>query len=416
MFGIQVLRSFNPIGQGTFVTEHFIPINKQEGTMVFDAGVARFAKGGKRWAQNLVRMTLKRANPIYAIFVSHLDYDHISLVPYILRNYRVNYLIVPRFSCEQVASSLFYFLWQREREGSVFIQAVYSEYFGNNDGNIERPTIIHVDPIGPEDRVEIVRADLPPLTEPPPGARVYRVRSGSRIDIWEWATDCAWVVIPFVRENHKSTAVAFWRDLVQEYYSCLNRSEPRPFFCGESNAYEKLRKFIACALDSDAHKRRKLKDIYRKHWGDTNRDSMVVASFAMGSCYNQLYSMYLYDPLFLCMNYSGEIDPYRFLSSPGALYTGDSNAGELPLEVISKYNQIQESVGSVQVPHHGSARNWDSRFAAANAEKFFFAGYGAGNIYGHPSPLVVREIIWHEGIPYFYSESNPPAVQHFVLY
>jgi len=421
---IHVLRSFNPIGQGAFVTEHFIPFipfNTEEGTIVFDAGVARSAKGGKRRAQNLVHMTLRRTNAIYAVFVSHLDYDHISLIPYILKNYEVNYLIVPRFSCEQVASFLLYFLWQGAREGSNFIRIAYPEHFGNSAENIERPAIIYVDPIGPEGRVEIAPADLPPLDEPPSGARMYRVRSGSQIDVWRWTTDCVWVVVPFVRENHKSTALAFWNDLVREYYPCLNNSTVQPFFCGESNAYEKLREFIKCALDKDAQKKhksekRKLKTIYQKHWGDTNKDSMVVASFAMSGCHERLYSKYFCDSLFLCTDCYWAIDVHRFLSLPGALYTGDSNAGELPLEVIRQYDLIRKSVGSVQVPHHGSAGNWDSRFAEANIGRFFFAGYGAGNIYGHPSPLVVREIIRYEGIPCFYSENHPPAVQHFVFY
>ena len=382
--------------------------------MIFDAGVARFAKGGKKRAENLVRATLSKIDPIYAIFVSHLDYDHVSLVPYILKNYKVYHLVVPRFSCEQVASYLLYFFTQGAMEGSDFIRIAYPGHFGDGPENIERPTIIYVNPIDSEDRREIVPADLLPLAERPAGARVYEVRSGNQIDIWRRATDCAWAAVPFVQENRKSTALAFWNDLVQEYYPCLNNAETRPFFCGEHNAYEKLREFIKCALDLDTHK--KLKDIYRKHWGNINKDSMVVASFPMRRCQERFNAMHLLAQLSLCPDYCWTINMHRLFSSPGALYTGDGNAGGLPLQIMRKYDLIRRSVSSIQVPHHGSVHSWDPEFAAANEGKFFFAGYGAGNIYGHPSPLVAREIIRHKGIPYFYSENHPPVVQRFMLY
>ena len=159
-----------------------------------------------------------------------------------------------------------------------------------------------------------------------------------------------------------------------------------------------------------------MKDVYRDHWGNINKDSMVVASFPIGRCQEHFNVMHVLAQLSPCPDYCRVINAHRLFPSPGALYTGDGNAGGLPLQVTRKYDLIRRSVGSIQVPHHGSAHSWDSEFAAVNEGKLFFAGYGAGNIYGHPSPLVAREIIKHEGIPYFYSENHPPAVQRFMLY
>lgn len=413
----QVLRSFNPIGQGTFVTEHFRHPDIWGGAMVFDAGIARSAKGGKRRAENLVRATLSEKDPVFAIFVSHLDYDHVSLVPYVLSMQKVHYLVVPRFSCEQVGSYLLNFLQQGIVEGISFIRVAYPEYFGGDFENIERPVVIYVDPSGPEDgnRAEIVREDLPLLSEAPRGKTTpVRVRSGSQLNVWGRVSDCAWVVTPFVRENRRSTAIAFWEELAEEYASCIGQSEIQPFFCGERRAYVKLRNFINCALAVDAHKKRKLKDIYKKHWGNVNADSMVIASYAIGRCGQEadcFCAPFLYSRNRWCPMLS-PLHPY----AAGALYTGDGRAGELPLEVMRRFDPIRESVDSLQVPHHGSASSWDSRFAVENKGKFFFAGYGSYNIYGHPSPLVVREIIQHGGLPYFYNESYPPAVQRFSFY
>ena len=65
-------RIFHPIGQGAFYTEKHNNLN-----IVFDCGYWRKSKK----ASKLVSQYFKKTDIIKILFISHFDFDHVSLIP-----------------------------------------------------------------------------------------------------------------------------------------------------------------------------------------------------------------------------------------------------------------------------------------------------------------------------------------------
>ena len=229
---------------------------------------------------------------------------------------------------------------------------------------------------------------------------------------------CRWTLRTYFLENHRSTARDFWQDLSAEFPECAPDEIEQ--LCQGADAYERLQSFTRCAMIKN---RGLLRKIYRKHWGNLNRDSMIAASFPDPNCdwrfqgftpphrlrpfrHWPYWDFYLYDDFHLYDLYD------RLYKRPGALYTGDSNAWELPLKIINE-NDVQ-TLGAIQVPHHGSIHSWDSRLANSSAP-FYFAGYGVTNSYGHPAPYVIRDLVLRRKFPYFYDEFSPSLAQVYGL-
>lgn len=73
----------------------------------------------------------------------------------------------------------------------------------------------------------------------------------------------------------------------------------------------------------------------------------------------------------------------------GCVYTGD---GHLKF-VKDIYKDYLPYVETIQLPHHGSYKNYDFSFLSYLKERYvLFASYGMKNTYGHPSKRVISDI------------------------
>lgn len=432
-----VVRSFNPIGQGSFVTEHFYQDGIEQASVVFDAGFLKTAtKGGERRARRLIQSTLTKGVPISAIFVSHLDEDHVGLVPYILSEYRdqVKNVVLPRFSQETVFTYLFWYTVQgmapikgKKRWSSDLAQLITEvarklRYVsGEEDVLLDQRR-------GPN--WHLIR---PHLGERPPP---FQEEIADAIDLGQEGSDraadrpsggvfhlvgrsCRWYFVPYHREvkDDKRKAKQFWKWIIKNFRKCFQRGSyhpDEPFFSGDPDALVKLRWLSECVLRQES-KYHQLAKIYNATWGDRNRDSMVVTSFPSRDCDIDPYLISPIGSVSFCVNaylYEYGSAPFMPAFKPGAIYTGDSNAAELPLEILMGSPYVSYNIGSVQVPHHGSANSWDKQLVSANAI-LYFASYGSANIYGHPAPKVIRDITYGLKIPLFYNEYSLPYLQVF---
>lgn len=116
--------------------------------------------------------------------------------------------------------------------------------------------------------------------------------------------------------------------------------------------------------------------------------------------------------------YSGpyDINQYRRLSS--CLYTGDVNLNKR--NILNELNIIPpkhiNNIGLIQVPHHGSLESYnpDILYKINNDCRRFFLSYGIYNTYGHPSSLIIEDMILNhkliicvdECIPFILSYTN----------
>jgi beta-lactamase superfamily II metal-dependent hydrolase len=87
--------------------------------------------------------------------------------------------------------------------------------------------------------------------------------------------------------------------------------------------------------------------------------------------------------------------PSKEIENSGCLYTGDVNLKQPDIikDLKSKLSTFYECIGTLQVPHHGSFRNFDNSVLNESNIKCAVVSYGHHNCYGHPSNDVIDAII-----------------------
>ena len=81
-----MIRSFLPAGQGNFAVEKF----ENGESVVFDCGATNISI-----ARQLINNTFQKKENILAVFISHLDIDHINGLEYLLQHCAVKEIYIP---------------------------------------------------------------------------------------------------------------------------------------------------------------------------------------------------------------------------------------------------------------------------------------------------------------------------------
>lgn len=93
---------------------------------------------------------------------------------------------------------------------------------------------------------------------------------------------------------------------------------------------------------------------------------------------------------------------YPFLEDRVAcLYTGDSNLNVLDLR--KKYRKYWDLIGTIQIPHHGSLRSFNTKILT-DKEYICPISVGKNSQYGHPSQKVISDILYHGSYPILVTE------------
>ena len=75
---MEVIRTFHPVGQGAFYSERHICDDK-EYNIVYDCGT-EWRNRGKSFIKNIVKQYYNKNETIDILFISHFDYDHVSMI------------------------------------------------------------------------------------------------------------------------------------------------------------------------------------------------------------------------------------------------------------------------------------------------------------------------------------------------
>lgn len=177
-------------------------------------------------------------------------------------------------------------------------------------------------------------------------------------------------------------------------------------------------------------KKRELKEIYYAI-GSPNEYSMAVYS---GPNYKHLKQKFTYTN---CCSYSCRICSiydcilyrhYDDIFKAGCLYLGDINLNNQidPLKIIYKNLglDIQNEIGTIQVPHHGSRKNFNSNLLCKYifpkewvkrdpGSIIYIISVGEHNPYGHPSAKVMEEIIRSKNILKLVTDNTATAFIEF---
>lgn len=138
---MKVVRTFHPVGQGAFYSERFFFHNgnqlESKHNIVFDCGVLRWPK----WIMyHVVKTAFTDKDEIDHLFISHLDYDHLSLVNTLLKSVKcVRDIVLPLVSEEYLILAMTYYQTDYYYDNDMV--AFFSEVINRKDNRHEKLTV-----------------------------------------------------------------------------------------------------------------------------------------------------------------------------------------------------------------------------------------------------------------------------------
>lgn len=336
-------RTFYPIGQGAFYTE------KHEGgiNIVYDCG--------SKSAKNKVDVKIKNAfqrEVIDILFISHYDEDHVNKIHLLLESNTIKNVILPLLETpDKILLYNFYV--------SLGFHQVASLLNDPNDFFDDDTNVFFISPSG-DDKVEdsfITLKELDNRTEPVLDNKI-------RIIINEF-----WEYIPY---NHSY----FERN--QEFIDLLDKYNIDIDSLKEDVNYGLKNKNI-------------IRKIYKEVSGNINENSLVVYS---GPTVN-VQSNFVLAPFY--PHYW-----HHVLEKVSCIFTGDSNFNIINVKDV--FSNKWDLVGTVQVPHHGSKKDFNENFLLGS-RIICPISFGTENTFGHPNIKAIETIINNGCIPKLITEN-----------
>ncbi|MEQ1732892.1 MAG: MBL fold metallo-hydrolase, partial [Bacteroidia bacterium] len=403
MIRIDAKFSFYKAGQGSFYGGRILhqEINKVF-TIVYDCGTNTFITGNSKSLNN--EITYFKHHPHYfphndeieLLFISHLDYDHVSGLKRLLKEFKVKNIILPYI----------------EKQYRQFFLVSFSE---NNDPNND---------LSLDDYTSFIESPNTFIQNNSTDTQIYFVKSSSETTYQNYD------------ENQLDLNNAYARGTQPNVNPEELNSEPNvsvyennlQFFIRKdwefttyaksvsAEAIKKLHTSLQKILKKKSNYNLSLEDLknivttkrieahkcYTKCIGEINSHGLVLLHGPIG--FKRLHGITSSN----CeLNHCNHCDEYRFDNKNrmlGTLLLGDvsinpkNNPIDLPVAFIKKLDNVHV----VQVPHHGSSKNWDfTKFNAlkigANINRWenrilTVCNFGYGNKYGHPSHEVINNL------------------------
>ena len=357
-----IQRFFHPVGQGAFYSER----HEYQGStlnIVYDCGT-EYMNRRKKGIRGVVTQSFSDQDVIHILFISHFDYDHISLIE--LLKDTVNRI-------ERVVIPLLY------KEETIFLANVYralgearlAELVSDPEKFFGEGT--HVIQVQPSTDVQTGERDTIKLSKNDPA----KILSGSPLILDNYDD---WVFVPY-NHLHKKRGADFRAKLQAVGIDVGELEDP---------------KYV---LDKD--RCQKIKGCYKKIDGGINQNSMFLYS---GPSVGKGVSMYFWGGgIRWDHNYhwSCFYDHYFNSDRVACLYTGDGDLNKVNASAV--YKKYWESIGTIQIPHHGSLPSFKHDILEA---KYLLCpiSVGKNNSYGHPSQSVISQILFYRCCPILVTE------------
>ena len=371
-----IQRIFHPVGQGAFYSERH-----ENHNIVYDCGSMSVSKGKK-----VVSQSFSKEDVIDILFISHFDYDHISLIEDLKTTVKeIRNVVIPLLHGNEkiLLSNVFKALGEYSlaslvdnpnkffgAETRIISVQVYKKKINSEKGKTTNIKTINLTDI----------------------KQNRKIPSGTPITIENYSD---WVFIPF-NYKHKDRNKEFLDNLKYDEIEKLKSSEH--IFVSEF--------------------RNKIKKTYKKVSGNINENTMFLYSGPYKKDSQH------YKGLDWTFKHLKESSFYYFLNTPflplskfsffapckchfledflpclyrvACLYTGDGDLNKADMEKI--YKDYWNLIGTIQIPHHGSLKSFNKNILE---DQYFLCpiSVGKNNSYGHPSREVFREILDHRSYP-----------------
>ncbi len=378
---MKVIRTFHPIGQGAFYSErHFDIKREEEYTIVYDCGST-----DKKIVEKEIRSCFEKDQEIAAVFISHLHYDHISGLKYLLDYCNVKKVFMPLLDDCEKANIL---MQNRIIVGNSSIPK-FIDNLVINSNSISRLIDKDIEIVLVPDLSEnIVEQESRPVDIKGVNSASFIKEKQHKIFIHCFN----WIFIPFNFRKEKRLP-----SLLKDLHDTLFPDETiysQEKFCNyiiSNNNFKKIWE----------DKRKKIIGVYKKVPGSMNTNSMTLYS-GPNKLNNKIPSRVYCNRISLY--------PYNLTVSthcPAVMYFGDYDAkGKTKWSNFKNYyNAYWDSVCMVQIPHHGSKNNYNKEINYKN-KKISIISAGLNSRYGHPHCKTVLDIVIDGGIPIIITEEK----------
>lgn len=321
-----VERKFHPIGQGAFYTEKFMDDNRNHlYNIVYDCGTSSDPAS----LNDAIERTYDPEDIIDIVFISHFHTDHYNGLDHLLRYCTVRNIIIPLVSSNDI---IYTTIDNTYRQRSNLNYIPNTNFLGFVNG---RANIITLSPVETNENNQDDNDDNQDDNE------LISIENLGNLSSLSWNSIISignneWIFKPFNFRN-SSRAQIFQNEISQNNIS--------------------LNTFIQDWQNNPSF-RSDLISIYRRIPGSLNTNSMTL--------------------------YSGNEDEII----RGALYLGDYDCcGILKWRALENcYSTIFPFVKTIQIPHHGSWRNFNSNLLNLNQNtNDYVISFGSTNSYRHPS-------------------------------
>lgn len=390
---MEVTRIFHSVGQGGFYTETFDDLPDKP-MVVFDCG-GKSSKLMKDYINSF--LPTKPKATIEAVFISHLHDDHINGLQHLLHRANVKKIFLPQFNSNQLFDSIFYnaaYGARTDNSNNLVFSLI------NPTNTFTETTIIQVAEAIVDNNYQNVSRSIQDGVS-------QTIASGTPM-----ALSNGWVYIPF---NPQSKTPNFDKIKDQAIKETL-----QSLYNNNTNLYEQataLAKFVkSCGVEQ-------CKKLYKKMFGGIhNGQSMTLFSGLRNHDTNIKICSHPFTPT--CNRYQcpdgcdlfAELAKYKEDCIPtNFLYTGDYEAGENAKmeELSSFYTKIEvwETICGLQIPHHGSRKNYAKELY--NKRCYAIASAGTSNKFHHPNIDTLINI-FHQGCkPFVVTEDKSTIIMQY---
>lgn len=379
-------------------------------TIVYDCGTSPFIEGNNESLNNEInnfkhffRSSSKNKNEIELLFISHLDYDHVSGLKRLLTEFKVKNIILPYIEKKHRQIFLTSIGEVIPPDNNLTIDEFISfleapnQFIGQFGEGTSQYYVI------PNERTEIEYLNYnaenqseTPYATGTPNTEMIEFTGSPNVFIYEnnlqFFIEQYWEFTTYV----KSVSIK----AIDELNACLKKKLKKK--ANEDLTFEDL-KSIVSTKRKEAHK------CYIDCIGDINSHGLVLlhGPIRFEHLTGKIYSNCELNNTF-CNYYPQFLERHHIKKGNklmlGTLLLGDTsmNPQNNPIKFPKGFLDKLVNVHVVQVPHHGSAKNWDFvEFDRLNIGKnlnrwknrvIAVCNFGYGNKFGHPSPKVLNEL------------------------
>jgi hypothetical protein len=402
--------SFFKAGQGLFYGGRiWKTYRNQIFTVVYDCGTSPFIPGNNQSLNKEIDYFKKRKyyipnnnKNIDLLFISHLDYDHVSGLKRLLNEFEVKRIILPYIEMNLRKFILTSISDNNEQEKNLtvdeYISFIESPFeFINNNSKDTLQFYVKSD----EKKQEYIKNEFKSENIYPNGTMINNIEElTNKENVFVYENDLQF----FIEQNWEFTiyAKSINQNAINKLHACfksiLKKQET------DNLTFEDIKNIVT-------KKRKESHKCYTENIDEVNSYGLVLlhGPIHFQTIYSRIYPNFCLRRFNSYTYHNQGHDYYNYYDKNpipmlGTLLLSDIsiNPNNNPIDFPQYFKEKLENVHLVQVPHHGSSKNWDLKTfeelkigAKINRWKhrvFTVCNFGFGNKFGHPSHQVLNDL------------------------